>query len=44
MAYFGLLRIMIGDLGWWGLIQGFPLKDIKNKKDRAMCLTLVQCL
>ena len=32
MAYFGLLRIMMGDLGWWGLIQGFPLKDIKSKK------------
>ena len=44
MAYFGLLGIMMADLGWWGLIQGFPLKDIKNKKDRAMCLTLVQCL
>ena len=36
MAYFGLLGIMMADLGWWGLIQGFPLKDIKNKKDRAM--------
>ena len=22
----------MGDLRWWGLIQGFPLKDIKNKK------------
>ena len=32
MAYFGLLRIMMCDLWWWWLIQGFPLKDIKNKK------------